>query len=58
MINIIFSDSEGKWKYIDYLKLRKVYIMETEGKHLDDKGIKKIISIATKGSSEASTQEI
>jgi hypothetical protein len=45
-------------KYIDYLKFRKVYIKITEGKHLDDKGIKKIISIATKGSSETSTQEI
>jgi hypothetical protein len=26
--------------------------MITEGKHLKDKGVKKIISIATKGSSE------
>jgi hypothetical protein len=32
--------------------------MITEGKHLEEKGIKKIISIATKGSSETSTQEI
>lgn len=45
-------------KYVDYLKFRKVYIMITEGKHLQEKGIKKIISIATKGSSETSTQEI
>ena len=45
-------------KYIDYLKFRKVYIMVTDGKHLNDKGVKKIISIATKGSSETSTQEI
>lgn len=45
-------------KYVSYLKFRKVYIMVTEGKHLQDKGIKKIISIATKGSSETSTQEI
>ena len=45
-------------KYKDYLKFRKVYIMITEGKHLEEKGIKKIISIATKGSSETSTQEI
>ena len=45
-------------KYKDYLKFRKVYIMITEGKHLEDKGIKKIISIATKGSSETSTQEV
>ena len=45
-------------KYISYLKFRKVYIMITEGKHLENKGVKKIISIATKGSSETSTQEI
>jgi len=45
-------------KYKDYLKFRKVYIMITKGKHLDNKGIKKIISIATKGSSETSTQEV
>jgi hypothetical protein len=45
-------------KYTSYLKFRKVYIMITEGKHLEDKGVKKIISIATKGSSETSTQEI
>lgn len=45
-------------KYIDYLKFRKVYIMITEGKHLEKKGILKIKSISTKGSSETSTQEI
>lgn len=45
-------------KYVSYLKFRKVYIMITEGKHLQEKGIKKIISITTKGSSETSTQEI
>ena len=45
-------------KYISYLKFRKVYIKITEGKHLEEKGVKKIISIATKGSSETSTQEI
>jgi hypothetical protein len=45
-------------KYISYLKFRKVYIMVTEGKHLDSKGIKKIRSISTKGSSETNTQEI
>ena len=39
-------------KYTSYLKFRKVYIMITEGKHLNDKGVKKIISIATKGPSE------
>lgn len=44
-------------KYTNYLKFRKVYIMITQGKHLEDKGITKIISIATKGSSETSTQE-
>jgi hypothetical protein len=32
--------------------------MITEGKHLKEKGIKRIISIATKGSSETSTQKI
>lgn len=45
-------------KYVDYIKFRKVYIMITEGKHLDSKGILKIKSIATKGSSETSTQEV
>jgi LAGLIDADG endonuclease len=45
-------------KYTSYLKFRKVYIMITEGKHLENKGVKKIISIATKGSSETSTQEV
>ena len=45
-------------KYTSYLKFRKVYIMITEGKPLDYKGVKKIISTATKGSSETSTQEI
>ena len=32
-------------KYIQYLKFRKTYIMITKGLHLEDKGIKKIISI-------------
>jgi hypothetical protein len=45
-------------KYIDYLKFRKVYIKITEGKHLEKKGILKIKSIASKGSSETSTQEV
>lgn len=45
-------------KYKDYLKFRKVYMLITQGRHLENKGIKKIISIATKGSSETSTQEI
>jgi len=44
-------------KYNNYLKFRKVYIMITQGKHLENKGIIKIKSIATKGSSETSTQE-
>ena len=45
-------------KYIEYFKFRKVYIKITEGKHLEEKGILKIKSIASKGSSETSTQEI
>ncbi len=45
-------------KYINYLKFRKVYIMITEGKHLEYDGIKNIKNIATKFSSETSTQEI
>lgn len=45
-------------KRVNYLKFRKVYIMITEGQHLDIKGIRKIISIATKGSSETKTQKI
>ena len=44
-------------KYINYLKFRKVYILITQGKHLENKGILKIKSIASKGSSETSTQE-
>lgn len=44
-------------KYKSFLKFRKVYIMITQGKHLEEKGVKRIISIATKGSSETSTQE-
>ena len=31
-------------KYVNYLKFRKVYIMITEGKHLEEKGILKIKS--------------
>jgi len=45
-------------KYVNYLKFRKVYILITQGKHLENKGILKIKSIATKGSSETSTQEV
>lgn len=49
----VFAD-----KYKSYLKFRKVYIMITKGLHLDPKGIVKIKSKSTKGSSETSTQEI
>ena len=45
-------------KYVNYLKFRKVYILITKGKHLEDKGIIKIKNIATKKSSETYTQEI
>ena len=58
LINYFDKHNVFAGKYIDYFKFRKVYIMITEGKHLDNKGILKIISIATKGSSETSTQEI
>ena len=29
-------------KYKNYVKFRKVYIMITEGKHLEEKGVKKL----------------
>ena len=45
-------------KYIQYIKFRKVYIMITKGLHLEIAGIKKIMSIKSKGSSETSTQKI
>lgn len=46
-------------KYVDYFKFRKVYRRITKGEHLEISGVKKIISIATKGgSSETSTQEV
>lgn len=45
-------------KYLQYIKFRKTYIMNTKGLHLENKGIKKIISIKTKGSSETSTQKV
>jgi hypothetical protein len=44
-------------KYINYLKFRKTYIFITEGRHLDKKGLNKIRSINSKGSSETSTQK-
>ena len=43
-------------KYTDFLKFRYIYIMITKGLHLDKNGIEKII--ATKGTSETSTQEV
>jgi hypothetical protein len=58
LINYFDSFKLFGGKYVDYLKFRKVYIMITEGKHLEEKGIIKIKSIATKGSSETSTQEV
>ena len=45
-------------KYVNYLKFKKVYIMITNAQHLEAKGVTKIRSIATKGSSETSTQEV
>lgn len=45
-------------KYKSYLKFREVYIMVTQGKHLEDKGVEMIKKIATKKSSETSMQKI
>ena len=45
-------------KYIQFIKFRKTYIMINKGLHLEERGIKKIISLKTKGSSETSTQEV
>ena len=58
LINYFDTYSLFAGKYISYLKFRKVYIMITEGKHLEEKGIIKIRSIATKGSSETNTQKV
>ena len=58
LINYFDKHNLFAGKYVNYIKFRKIYIMITQGKHLQYKGIKKIISIATKGSSETSTQEI
>lgn len=58
LINYFDSHHLFSGKYVSYLKFRKVYIMITNGKHLEDKGIIKIKSITTKGSSETSTQEV
>jgi len=45
-------------KYLSYIKFRKVYIMITNGLHLEDKGILKIKNIKIKKPSETSTQEL
>ena len=58
LINYFDSFNLFSSKYVDYLKFRKIYIMITNGQHLETKGIIKIKSIATKGSSETSTQEV
>ena len=58
LINYFDSYHLFSGKYVSFLKFRKVYIMITEGKHLEDKGIIKIKSISGKGSSETSTQEV
>lgn len=58
LINYFDTFNLFSGKYVNYLKFRKVYIMITSGQHLDEKGISKIKSIATKGSSETSTQEV
>jgi hypothetical protein len=58
LINYFDSFHLFSGKYVSYLKFRKIYIMITKGLHLDSKGIIKIKSIATKGSSETSTQEV
>ena len=58
LINYFDSYNLFSSKYISYLKFRKVYILITEGQHLQEKGILKIKSIKTKGSSETSTQEV
>lgn len=58
LINYFDNYNVFAGKYENYLKFRKRYIMITYGQHLQDKGITKIKSIATKGSSETSTQEV
>lgn len=58
LINYFDAFNVFAGKYVNYLKFRKVYIMITNGKHLEEKGITKIKSIATKGSSETSTQKV
>lgn len=45
-------------KYVEYVKYRKVYLMVLNNIHLQKKGINKIKSIANKGTSETSTQEV
>jgi LAGLIDADG endonuclease len=58
LINYFDTYNLFSGKYVKFLKFRKTYFMITKGKHLTDTGIIKIKSIATKGSSETSTQEI
>ena len=60
LINYFDTFNVFAGKYVYFLKFRKVYIMITNGKHLDVKGITKIKIIASKakGSSETRTQEI
>ena len=58
LINYFDSFNLFSQKYVDYLKFRKIYIMITKGQHLEKKGIIKIKSIPSKGSSETSTQEV
>ena len=58
LINYFDSYNLFSSKYVSFLKFRKVYILITEGQHLQKKGILKIKNIKTKGSSETSTQEV
>lgn len=44
-------------KFIQYVKYRKVYLRILKNRHLSLKDLKKIKNIATKGSSETSTQK-
>lgn len=46
MINYFDKYPVFAGKYVDYLKFRKVYIMITQGKHLESKGVKKIRKIS------------
>ena len=57
LINYFDSYNLFGLNYIKFLKFRKCYIMITKGLHLEKKGITRIKSIASKGSSETSTQD-